>query len=310
MLEARGNDDQLMQAYQQAYEASQSILKDLVCCLPMLRQPISMGGKNPVSEVNVSPVAKRMMTAATDSMMHSGDAELFITPMISVAGSVADHVLHAMLDGTDLQRAYVNNGGDIALWLSPEERFVVGVCDNVETGEIVTRITLKAHHCVHGIATSGWRGRSHSRGIADAVTVLAKTSAAADAAATLIANAIDLPGCQQILKRPACELSPDSDLGEMPVTVAVEKLTEQQISQALEHGKVMAEQLLKKGLVKAAYLGLSGHVVVCSRQESLLFADANEDATADTSANEALAEGKTMAKNCERVRTACTNSRM
>ena len=30
---------------------------------------------------------------------------------------------------------------------------------------------------VRGVATSGWRGRSHSLGIADSVTVLARTAA-------------------------------------------------------------------------------------------------------------------------------------
>ena len=40
---------------------------------------------------------------------------------------------------------------------------------------------------VRGVATSGWRGRSHSLGIADSVTVLAATAAMADAAATVIA---------------------------------------------------------------------------------------------------------------------------
>ena len=31
-----------------------------------------------------------------------------------------------------------------------------------------------------GVATSGWRGRSHSLGIADSVTVVARNAAAAD----------------------------------------------------------------------------------------------------------------------------------
>ena len=43
---------------------------------------------------------------------------------------------------------------------------------------------IGADQPVGGIATSGWRGRSQSLGIADAVTVLADTAARADAAAT------------------------------------------------------------------------------------------------------------------------------
>ena len=67
---------------------------------------------------------------------------------------------------------------------------------------------------MRGVATSGWRGRSFSLGIADAVTVLAATAAAADAAATIIANAVDLPGHPAIARRPASELEDDSDLGD------------------------------------------------------------------------------------------------
>jgi uncharacterized protein len=66
---------------------------------------------------------------------------------------------------------------------------------------------------VRGIATSGRHGRSLSLGIADSVTVLAATAAAADAAATLIANAVDLPGHAAVRRAPACSLDPDSDLG-------------------------------------------------------------------------------------------------
>src|ERR1043166_4730363 len=41
--------------------------------------------------------------------------ECFITPMAAVAGSVAEEILGAMLAAAPLDRAYVNNGGDIAL---------------------------------------------------------------------------------------------------------------------------------------------------------------------------------------------------
>ena len=64
-----------------------------------------------------------------------------------------------------------------------------------------------------GIATSGRHGRSFSLGIADAVTVLARTASQADAAATVIANAVDLPGHPAIVRCPAQDLQPDSDLG-------------------------------------------------------------------------------------------------
>ena len=90
-------------------------------------------------------------------------------------------------------------------------------------------MTVHADDPVRGIATSGRHGRSFSLGIADAVTVLAKTAAQADAAATVIANAVDLPGHPAILRRPACELQPDSDLGDRLVTRDVGALSEQEI---------------------------------------------------------------------------------
>ena len=57
-------------------------------------------------------------------------------------------------------------------------------------------------------------------GIADSVTVLARTGAVADAAATLIANAVDVDD-PAIRREPAAELAPDSDLGDRLVTVEV-----------------------------------------------------------------------------------------
>ena len=77
---------------------------------------------------------------------------------------------------------------------------------------------IDADDPARGIATSGRHGRSFSLGIADAVTVLARTASQADAAATIIANAVDLPGHPAIVRCPANELQPDSDLGARLVT--------------------------------------------------------------------------------------------
>ena len=57
------------------------------------------------------------------------------------------------------------------------------------------------------------------------VTVLADTAACADVAATLIANAVDLPGHGAITRAPARTLFPDSDLGAIPVTTDVGALS-------------------------------------------------------------------------------------
>ena len=161
-------------------------------------------------------------------------AEYFITPMAAVAGAVAEEILQAMVATAKIPRAYVNDGGDIALHLSLGEAFTVGMVERPDQASLFGTATLDWACPVRGIATSGWRGRSFSFGIADAVTVLADRAAAADAAATIIANAVDLPGHPDIVRVPACELAPDSDLGDRMVTQAVGDLSVSEEEQAMD----------------------------------------------------------------------------
>src|SRR5690606_23265264 len=100
----------------------------------------------------------------------------------------------------------------------------------------------------------GRHGRSFSLGIADAVTVLARTASQADAAATMIANAIDLPGHTGIVRLPACDIQPDNDLGERLVTRDVAPLIHDEVTMALERGAVYARELLSRGLIEGAAL--------------------------------------------------------
>ena len=186
----------------------------------------------------------------------------FITPMAAVAGSVAEEILGAMLDAARLDRAYVNNGGDIALHLTDGEQFTVGLMDRPDRHGLMRTIDIEADDPARGIATSGRHGRSFSLGIADAVTVLAKTASQADAAATIIANAVDLPGHPAIVRCPANELQPDSDLGARLVTRDVGALRESEIDDALRAGVSRAQQLLAAGLIEGAALRLLGETAV------------------------------------------------
>ena len=128
---------------------------------------------------------------------------------------------------------------------------------------LADRIVVRASDNVAGIATSGWRGRSHSLGIADAATVLAGTAADADAAATLIANAVDLPGHPAIIRVPASSIEPDSDLGARLVTREVGPLSPEEISGALQRGLSVAEAMRRNGLIVAAALFLGGQSRLC-----------------------------------------------
>lgn len=251
ILAAEGDPESIKKAYKQAAQAFQCVLTDLVTDLVTLRKPLTI----PAPQFN-GDVARHMQRAAA-----SVAKDLFATPMIAVAGAVAEHILAAMTCDTELKRAYVNNGGDIALHLTHDAVFEVGICANVETGSLGSMARIHADDNIGGIATSGWRGRSHSMGIADAVTVLAHSAATADAAATLIANNVNLPDHPRVSRVPADELSLDSDLGQRLVTVDVGHLLIEEIELALGRGKTIADRLINSGDIYAAHASLQGETL-------------------------------------------------
>jgi hypothetical protein len=248
IIEAFGDAAAVRVAYRAAAARFATILDELCAELPLLRAPA-----DPHDCPLHGVVARRMHAAIVPFA-----AEHFITPMAAVAGAVAEEVLAAMIVATPLQRAYVNDGGDIALYLAPGQRFSIGMVDRPDRPSLFGTATLGAEDPIRGIATSGWRGRSFSLGIADAVTVLADTAAMADAAATLIANSVDLPGHAGIERVPANELQPDNDLGSRLVTRSVPKLTGADIDEALATGTAFAEAVRGRGLIRAAALHLQG----------------------------------------------------
>lgn len=252
VIEAFGETTEIARSYEQAAKRFETVLTGLVEELPRLRTPC------PPEGLGLSgPVARRMEAAVT---AFAGDH--FVTSMAAVAGSVAEEVLDALVAGRALERAYVNNGGDIALHLVAGQRFEVGLVAEPRLAALVGRASIVSADPVRGIATSGRHGRSLSFGIADAVTVLAARASVADVAATLIANAVDLPGHPAIRRAPACEIDPDSDLGERPVTVDLGPLTPDETATALDRGAALAETMHAQGLIHGAALMLAGEVRV------------------------------------------------
>lgn len=252
VIEAFADDpSEVVRAYEGASGRFTGILKTLVDELPLLRTPLG-----PTRPPLRGPVALRMLKACWPHRT------VFITPMAAVAGSVADEILEAMLARARLRRAYVNNGGDIAVHLAAGERFRVGLA-GIEDAALHGALDLTAEDAMGGVATSGWRGRSLSLGIADAVTIVAHNAAAADAAATLVANAVnvDHPGVQRL---PARAVRDDTDLGDLPVTVGVDALPEEAIASALDSGLQVARRMQAAGLIHAACLRLQGHVSIAA----------------------------------------------
>ena len=264
ILQAEGAPDAVAQAHERAWQRFEGLLQVLVNELPALRAPVG-------EHCAVQGVVARRMWAAC-SPYRAG----FITSMAAVAGAVAQEIL-ACYEQPGIDRAWVNNGGDIALHLAPGQSVTVGVYADIAAlnaaqlrhGLVLDgQIHIDSAMPVRGVATSGWRGRSQSLGIADSVTVLARTAAQADAAATIVANAVDVADAR-IKRRPAWQVRDDSDLGAIPVTVGVPTLPQALVGRALHQGLQKAQELQSSGLLWFALLACQGQWVATSAPQTL-----------------------------------------
>lgn len=235
-----GVDQNAEIAFEAANQRFETVLVELVAELPALRSQLSLQTKMPNGAI-----ASKMHLAA---LPHCKDH--FVTRMAAIAGAVADTVLEAMKSATVFNRAYVNNGGDIALYLGAGQSYTMAMASH--DGRDLGRISIADIDDIAGIATSGRSGRSFSLGIADSVTVIAETAAGADVAATLIANAVDIPNHPLVTRRVASLLDPDSDLGERRVVMGCEPFSLEDQHRAIAKGEVKAKEFFDKGLIKGA----------------------------------------------------------
>ena len=257
VISADGDAAALASAHAAAWQRFEQVLPELVQELPQLRQAVSSNATDcPLK----GPVARRMWQACRPF------ANDFITPMAAVAGSVAQEII-ACYQRPGIARAWVNNGGDIAMHLTPGQSLKVGLYADIARLDVAQlqdqllldgQFSVQAAIPVRGVATSGWRGRSFSMGIADSVTVLAHTAAQADAAATVIANAVNVNDAR-VQRAPAASLKDDSDLGQRLVTTGVPPLAPALVLQALQAGLATARALQSEGLIDSALL-------VCQQQ--------------------------------------------
>jgi ApbE superfamily uncharacterized protein (UPF0280 family) len=265
ILGADGEPAAVAHAHARAWARFQGLLDELVAELPLLRADLSAPGADALQPRG--PVAQCMVQACRLFAQQG----LFMTAMAAVAGSVAQALI-GCYENAAIQRAYVNNGGDIALHLADSRFFDVGLVSESEPPRgpprIDGRFRVHAGSAVRGIATSGWRGRSLSMGIADSVTVLAATAAQADAAATVIANAVNVDN-SRIVRVPADSVRDQSDLGARLVTRAVPPLSHRQAAQALDAGRQTAQTLVDAGHILGAALCLQGQLVRCAMNDPL-----------------------------------------
>lgn len=265
---AEGEYAAVERAHATAWLRFKNVLNELTRELPALRQPV--GDQCALQ----GAIAKTMWHACNDC------TDAFITPMAAVAGAVAQALIEDYR-APGINRAWINNGGDIAVHMAAGYSLKIGLFSDLSRlNEEMVRTAIPVDGVfeitqdsgVRGVATSGWRGRSHSLGLADSVTVLASTAAVADAAATVIANEVNVDD-PRIVRLPACVLKDHSDLGDIPVTVDVPSLSKEKIHIALQHGLSRALELKNKGLIVSAVITCQGWVtgtelMTCSRMLS------------------------------------------
>jgi hypothetical protein len=105
--------------------------------------------------------------------------------------------------------------------------------------------------------------------------VLAQTAAAADAAATVIANAV-VTDDSRIVRKPANEIKDDSDLGDIAVTVEVPPLEGSVVENALRRGGRRASELRAAGLIWSAALVCQGRLLTTIDDDAILVQDRRE----------------------------------
>lgn len=207
---------------------------------------------------HLQPISQNMCA----SVQGVGDADL--TPMASVAGAiadaVADHLFEALRNTHQDIKVIVDNGGDLAIRLAGDENARVGLRTDLNTTELSHTMALSSAMPAYGVNTSGMGGRSFTRGIASAATVLAADSCTADAAATAVANACYHED-ENIVQVPAGQLDPATDIPHIPVTVQAAGLSPSTVQKALTAALEKAERLKGRGLIYGAFIVCGGRLV-------------------------------------------------
>ena len=209
--------------------------------------PVAKGTADRIQEEWKLPVSLRYMLEGVRAARDDS-----LTPMAAVAGSFAD-LAADYLQQRGASKALVNNGGDIAIRLRSGEKTRVGVLPAVDAAQFTHTMDVTGEDGIGGVATSGLGGRSFTKGIASAVTVLAATARIADSCATLIANHCDVEDVA-ILRRRAEEIDPDTDIYGHWVTVDVLPLAAVQKERALAAGMKKARELMAGGIIQGAVL--------------------------------------------------------
>lgn len=196
------------------------------------------------------PLALKMVA----SVKAVGDQDL--TPMAAVAGTIADAVADFLFE-RGMTRVLVDNGGDVAIRSCDGEPVTVGIRSQVDTKSISHAIVLGPEGTAWGIATSGLGGRSLTRGVVDAATIVAADASLADAAATAVANAGYVEH-SAVVQKFAEEIDPFTDIAGLQVTDKVGRLPDSTRQEALDRSIRRAEKLIQRKIIFGAFVCVQG----------------------------------------------------
>ncbi len=257
-ISASENGKPLVHLAKEGAHLAMRILEDLAEFLPVIKKR-----SQKLEIVEAFPDVVRRMIEATKMM---GEPDL--TPLAAVAGTTSD-VVADFIFGRGGTKIIVDNGGDVALRLREGEVARVGVKTEISSKQPAYLISIDSTMGIGGVATSGLGGRSFTKGIASAATILAENASLADAGATVIGNFtnVDDPNISRTL---AEKIYPDTDITGEWVTVNVGKLSQEKIGEALDNGLVKAYSIYQKGLIQGALIALRGKAVWTDSLDPLL----------------------------------------
>ena len=257
-ISAFENKKPLIKLAEEGAHFAMKVLEDLAKFLSVIKK------KSKELEIEETfPDVVRRMIEATKKM-----EEPDLTPLAAVAGTASDVVADFMFSrgGTKI---IVDNGGDIAIRLREGEVARVGIKTEIDSKQPTYLISIDSTMGIGGVATSGLGGRSFTKGIASAATLISEAASFSDAAATVIGNFTNIED-QEVSRSLAEKIYPDTDIAGEWITVKVGRLCEEKIEKALTNGLSKANSICEKGLIKGAFIALQGKAVWTDSLNSLL----------------------------------------
>jgi ApbE superfamily uncharacterized protein (UPF0280 family) len=225
------------------------VLEDLADFLPVIKKRVQ--GLQVKEEM---PEVVQKMIEATKRM-----EEPDLTPLAAVAGAASDVVADFIFrqGGT---KVIIDNGGDIAIRLREDEVATVGVKTKIHANRPMVLLSIDSSSGIGGVATSGLGGRSFTKGVASAATVLSGSAASADAAATVVGNFTNVED-SGIRRSLAESIYPDTDIAGEWVTIGIGSLSAGKIDEALRNGLSKANSLCGRGLIKGSLVAVKDRLV-------------------------------------------------